>query len=274
MRLGRSPIASSCSPSPSRGWASKTGHWNPNWRLSCLASSTGRSPDLTGSLDASSSPSRSRRSIRSSRYGSGLAGCSLRTDRCTMRPGSRCRVALCGMAELGRGQRHRAGSAQTFGRDLHAGIPGLKTIRPRDGEKRSRWFRGVSLAALDRHHDENGSERLTIRGRWRLLRGALCARRQRLVRPRLRALVGCGDLGHVIRLLRRPVDASTVRRCTSPWAIPAAANADGRALPPCLLRLPSSEPSHPALGLQRRAKLGDAPAAGSAETSPRFYAVR
>jgi putative DNA primase/helicase len=33
---------------------------------------------------------------------------------------------------------HKAGTVQTFGRNLRAVIPGLKTIRPRDGDARDR----------------------------------------------------------------------------------------------------------------------------------------
>jgi putative DNA primase/helicase len=42
---------------------------------------------------------------------------------------------------------HRAGSVQTFGRDLRAVLPGLRTKRPRDGDDRQRWFEGVGLTA-------------------------------------------------------------------------------------------------------------------------------
>ncbi|HVA85014.1 MAG TPA: phage/plasmid primase, P4 family, partial [Candidatus Saccharimonadales bacterium] len=40
---------------------------------------------------------------------------------------------------------HRPGSVQTFGRDLRAVLPGLRTKRPRDGDDRQRWFEGVGL---------------------------------------------------------------------------------------------------------------------------------
>jgi putative DNA primase/helicase len=46
---------------------------------------------------------------------------------------------------------HRTGSVQTFGRDLRAVLPGLRTKRPRDGDDRQRWFEGVGLATS--HND-------------------------------------------------------------------------------------------------------------------------
>lgn len=40
---------------------------------------------------------------------------------------------------------HRLSSTQTFGRDLRAVIPGLRMVRPRDGETRQRRYQGLSL---------------------------------------------------------------------------------------------------------------------------------
>jgi hypothetical protein len=57
---------------------------------------------------------------------------------------------------------HRAGSVQTFGRDLRAALPGLRTKRPRDGDDRPRWFEGVSLmptySGSDRGPSRTGPE--------------------------------------------------------------------------------------------------------------------
>ncbi len=39
------------------------------------------------------------------------------------------------------------GTAQTFGRDLHAVVPSLKTVQRRKGEKRPRFFEGIDLAS-------------------------------------------------------------------------------------------------------------------------------
>jgi putative DNA primase/helicase len=41
--------------------------------------------------------------------------------------------------------RDRPGSAQSFGRDLRAAIPGLKVSQPRDGQERSRFYQGIRL---------------------------------------------------------------------------------------------------------------------------------
>jgi putative DNA primase/helicase len=40
---------------------------------------------------------------------------------------------------------HRAGSIQTFGRNLRSVVPGLHVSQPRDGEARDRVYRGVTL---------------------------------------------------------------------------------------------------------------------------------
>ena len=41
--------------------------------------------------------------------------------------------------------RKDAGTKQTFGRDLRAAVPGLKTTQPRDGDNRDRRYEGVGL---------------------------------------------------------------------------------------------------------------------------------
>lgn len=41
--------------------------------------------------------------------------------------------------------RDHPGTAQTFGRDLRAAVPGLKVSQPRDGERRFRQYEGISL---------------------------------------------------------------------------------------------------------------------------------
>jgi len=43
---------------------------------------------------------------------------------------------------------HRVSTAQTFGRDLRAVIPGLRVQQPREGEKRVRIYVGVTLAPI------------------------------------------------------------------------------------------------------------------------------
>jgi putative DNA primase/helicase len=40
---------------------------------------------------------------------------------------------------------HKAGTAQRFGRDLRAVIPGLRVVRLREGDDRERVYRGVTL---------------------------------------------------------------------------------------------------------------------------------
>lgn len=49
---------------------------------------------------------------------------------------------------------HKAGSVQTFGRDLRAVVPVLRIARPREGESRERRYLGVTLGAAD-----NGADR-------------------------------------------------------------------------------------------------------------------
>jgi putative DNA primase/helicase len=45
--------------------------------------------------------------------------------------------------------RDRAGTAQTFGRDLRAAIPGLKIAQPREHGSRPRYYQGVGVKPLD-----------------------------------------------------------------------------------------------------------------------------
>jgi putative DNA primase/helicase len=55
---------------------------------------------------------------------------------------------------------HRAGSAQTFGRDLRAAVPALRMVRPRDGGDRERHYIGLSLSPA-----HNGPDRGPVRTR-------------------------------------------------------------------------------------------------------------
>jgi putative DNA primase/helicase len=41
--------------------------------------------------------------------------------------------------------RKEAGTKQTFGRDLKAAVPGLRTTQPRDGDSRHRSYEGIDL---------------------------------------------------------------------------------------------------------------------------------
>jgi len=41
--------------------------------------------------------------------------------------------------------RDRAGTAQSFGRDLRAAVPGLRVVQPREGTERHRYYEGVGL---------------------------------------------------------------------------------------------------------------------------------
>lgn len=52
---------------------------------------------------------------------------------------------------------HRSTSAQTFGRDLRAVVPGLQVVQPRDGERRTRWYQGLRLGT------DNGEDRVPPR---------------------------------------------------------------------------------------------------------------
>lgn len=54
---------------------------------------------------------------------------------------------------------HRATTAQTFGRDLRAAVPGLRITRPRtDDDRRDRWYQGLALVQTN-----NGPDRGPLR---------------------------------------------------------------------------------------------------------------
>jgi len=53
---------------------------------------------------------------------------------------------------------NRGGTAQTFGRNLRAVLPGLQVVQPRDGEHRARVYRGVGL-----RNDPSGETRVPLR---------------------------------------------------------------------------------------------------------------
>jgi putative DNA primase/helicase len=55
--------------------------------------------------------------------------------------------------------RDRAGTVQTFGRDLRAVIPGLQSVRPRDGDNRERRYAGIGLANPNNNGSDRGPER-------------------------------------------------------------------------------------------------------------------
>jgi len=59
---------------------------------------------------------------------------------------------------------HRASSAQTFGRDLRAVIPGLRRIRPRDGEesRRPHHYRGLRLGSKAHNGEMRGPSWTTL----------------------------------------------------------------------------------------------------------------
>jgi putative DNA primase/helicase len=69
-------------------------------------------------------------------------------DRCEVAPGQTTEVATlfsnwqnwCGTQG-----RDRAGTAQSFGRDLRAAVPGLRVVQPRNGSDRHRYYEGVGL---------------------------------------------------------------------------------------------------------------------------------
>ena len=69
-------------------------------------------------------------------------------ERCVI--GAGCNVEINRMFETwcawckAQGREH-PGTAQSFGRDLRAAMPGLKVTQPRDGEERSRFYQGIGL---------------------------------------------------------------------------------------------------------------------------------
>jgi putative DNA primase/helicase len=52
--------------------------------------------------------------------------------------------------------RDRPGTVQTFGRDLRAVVPGLSTVRPRDGSNRERHYQGVGLVSRTHNGNDRG----------------------------------------------------------------------------------------------------------------------
>jgi putative DNA primase/helicase len=68
-------------------------------------------------------------------------------DRCEVGPASEvpCDQLYAAWKAWAEDNGHRAGSSSTFGRDLRAVLPGLRSIRPRTDD-RQRLYRGVRLA--------------------------------------------------------------------------------------------------------------------------------
>lgn len=80
-------------------------------------------------------------------------------DCCTTEPGAEAPVkGVYGeWVQWAENNGHRASSAQTFGRDLRAVVPGLQVVQPRDGERRTRWYQGLRLGT------DNGEDRVPPR---------------------------------------------------------------------------------------------------------------
>jgi putative DNA primase/helicase len=68
-------------------------------------------------------------------------------ERCEVSPAAevRCDALYAAWKAWAEDNGHRVGSSSSFGRDLRAVLPGLRTVRPRDDD-RQRWYRGLSLA--------------------------------------------------------------------------------------------------------------------------------
>ncbi len=67
-------------------------------------------------------------------------------DRCVVGPhDSACDEVYAAWKSWAEDNGQRPGSVQTFGRDLRAVVPGLRTIRPRVGDERERRFLGLRL---------------------------------------------------------------------------------------------------------------------------------
>jgi len=67
-------------------------------------------------------------------------------DRCQVEPASEvpCDELYNAWKAWAEDNGHRAGSSSSFGRDLRAVLPGLRTVRPREDD-RKRWYRGLRL---------------------------------------------------------------------------------------------------------------------------------
>ena len=69
-------------------------------------------------------------------------------DRCIVAPGLTCEVDALFKAWqewCADNGRQRPGTKQTFGRDLHAALPGLSVTQPREGNQRYRVYEGIEL---------------------------------------------------------------------------------------------------------------------------------
>ncbi len=69
-------------------------------------------------------------------------------DRCERAGDEQCDVLYQAWKSWAEDNGHRVGSAQTFGRDLRAVVPGVKVVRPRatDGTDRPRRYKGVTVS--------------------------------------------------------------------------------------------------------------------------------
>ena len=69
-------------------------------------------------------------------------------ERCIVAPGLTCEANAMFLAYLdwcADNGRRQPSNKQTFGRDLHAAVAGLKVVRPRDGQARNRIYEGIEL---------------------------------------------------------------------------------------------------------------------------------
>ena len=84
-------------------------------------------------------------------------------DRCETGPGEEvlCATLYAAWKSWAEDNGHRTGSVQTFGRNLRAVLPGLRTVRPRDadGDERQRRFQGVSLKTRTYNGSDRGPSR-------------------------------------------------------------------------------------------------------------------
>lgn len=82
-------------------------------------------------------------------------------ERCVLHPAARATVEELfaeWKAWCGRNGRDHPGNLQTFGKDLHAAVGGLKPLRTKTGGVRTRGYHGIRLRAFTDHEDGHGGE--------------------------------------------------------------------------------------------------------------------
>ena len=153
MPRARSLVASSCSPCAEAGWAAKTRRLPTSCSQSCRASFPGCLTDSSDSTPEDASPSpRPRQDAIVALADLVSPTSAFVRERCEVGPASEvpCDELYAAWKSWAEDNGHRVGSSSSFGRDLRAVLPSVRTVRPRDDD-RQRLYRGLRLSG-----DRNG----------------------------------------------------------------------------------------------------------------------